>query len=65
MLEKLGSLLKSVRFWQVTAAAVVQVFAFYIPDFVGLANIITGYLGVVITIGSVDSFATKFGAARK
>lgn len=60
MIGKIRELFGSVRFWQVTGIAILQVFAYYIPEFVGLANIISGWLGVVVTIGSVDSFARKF-----
>lgn len=65
MLDKIKELLGSVRFWGVTAGALSQVLAFFGALDTELANILTGYFGVVITIGSVDSIATKFGAALR
>jgi len=61
MISKFKVLLTSIRFWQVTGAAIVQVFAYFIPEFQGLANIISGYLAVVVTIGSADSVAKNWG----
>lgn len=64
MIDKIKGILESVRFWQVTLAAIVQVLAYFGVLAPELANIITGWLGVVITIGSVDSFAMKLGRKK-
>ena len=64
MIDKIMELFYSLRFWQVTLAAVLQVVAYFGALDSELANILTAWLGVVVTIGSVDSFAMKFGRRK-
>lgn len=55
--DKISSLLRSIRFWQVTIAAAVQLAAKlnFISD--DVANVITVWLGTVAVVGTVDKAA--------
>ena len=59
MLDKIKSILGSVRFWQLVIAAIVVILGQNDVISVELANTIAKVLGVSITIGTLDSVATK------
>ena len=62
MFTKVKSILGSVRFWQIVVVAVLQALiemGVMAGDGVAIANAVSGLLGVSVTIGTVDSFATR------
>ena len=61
MIEKVKAVLGSLRFWEVTAIALVQVLALYELVPAELANIVSGWLGVSITIETVDKAGKSIG----
>ena len=64
MLDKVKSILSSVRFLQVTIVAALQILALYelVPQ--DLANVVSVYLGVVVTIGTVDKAAKSVSGKK-
>lgn len=54
MIDKIKNILTSIRFWQVTIVAAIQVLAVYdiVPQ--ELANVVSGWLGVTVLIGTID-----------
>lgn len=66
MIEKIKELFGSIRFWMVTLTAILSILQVYStgdPQIVELLDIIKTYLIAVIGLGTMDSVATKFGAA--
>ena len=59
MLEKIGNILSSVRFWQLVLGAVLLILASYgvIPQ--QIADVIASLLGISVVVGSVDKFSQK------
>lgn len=59
MIDKAKQVLNSVRFWQLTVGLIVMIIAYYkvIPE--ELAQMIAAYLGLSITVRTVDKFQTK------
>lgn len=64
MTQKIQLLLGSIRFWEVTLATLSQIAKIYFPAHSVLWDILTVYLGVVVSIGTADSIATKIGVAK-
>ena len=61
MNDKIKNLFTSIRFWMLTAGAVFQILAFYLPQLAELWNILTVWLAAVVAIGSADSVARNIG----
>jgi hypothetical protein len=57
MKEKFLELLGSRRFWQLTAATILQIVRMYLPDLEPLFNVLTVYLLAVVAIGTVDKIS--------
>lgn len=64
MLDKIKSVLSSIRFWQVTLIAVLQVLALYELVPTDLVNIVSGWLGVTVLIGTVDKAAKSVSGKK-
>ena len=62
MKSKIISILSSVRFWQLAIVAIIQILvalgAINSDQGITIANIISVFLGAVVTIGTVDKVAT-------
>lgn len=61
MLDKIKEILTSVRFWQVTIVAALQVLALYELIPADLTNVVSAWLGVTVLIGTVDKAALNLG----
>jgi hypothetical protein len=64
MSEKAKSLFGSIRFWMVTAGAVVATLAKVGVITEDVAKIIITYLGTVVGIGTADSIAEKLSSKK-
>ena len=67
MIDKIKFLLTSLRFWQITLGSASAYTSYVVASgfsWVSLLNAITIWLGVVAGVGTVDSFATKFGIKK-
>lgn len=58
-MEKIIELISSRRFQQLTIGLILLILAFYkvIPQ--ELANLISGFLGISVTVGTIDKIADK------
>ena len=68
MLNKAKMILGSLRFWIVTLTAVTAVLEAIVGGTFTIEfvfNTVQVWLAAVVTIGTLDSVATKFGAASK
>lgn len=54
MISKIGELLSSIRFWQLTAGLVLVILGYYELVPMELAQIIAGYLGISIAVRTID-----------
>ncbi len=68
MVEKLKELLNSVRFWQVTIGSVSAYLADVATNGFILAHLLMAvsiWLGVVASVGTLDSVATKLSSKKE
>ena len=56
MLDKLKSLLGSLRFWQLTVAAISEAIALTQPSLSTVLHVVSTWLLAVAAIGTVDKF---------
>jgi hypothetical protein len=54
MLKKIQNLLSSIRFWQLVAGLVLIILGYYAVIPQELANMIAGFFGISIGIGTID-----------
>lgn len=59
MKEKILQIFGSIRFWEVTIASFSQIMKMFLPNLAGLWDVITIWLGVVVSIGTADKLAEK------
>ena len=67
MLSKIKDILGSIRFWVILLGWAAAYLAKVETDgysFIGLLDAIALFLGSVATVGTIDSFATKFSAKK-
>ena len=64
MKEKLVELINSIRFWQTTLGTIFVILGHYLPNMEFLWNTLAAYLGVVISIGTLDSIAVKISSKK-
>lgn len=62
--DKVGGLLNSVRFWQVTAATAFVLLGHYVPQLDFLWNSLAAWLATVAGIGTLDAVASRFAATK-
>ncbi len=65
MVAKIGELLNSIRFWQVTLATAFVLLGHYLPDLSFLWNTLAAYSATVAGIGTLDSVATKLSSKKE
>lgn len=59
MIDKVKNLLSSIRFWQLFVGLVLIILGYYqvIPQ--ELANIIAGFFGITVGVGTIDKIGKK------
>lgn len=65
MMEKIGGVLNSLRFWQVTGAMIFVLLGHYVPDMSFLWNTLAAYFATVAGIGTLDSVATRVSGTEE
>lgn len=61
---KVTVLFNSIRFWQLSFAAVFLLLAHYFPGMEFLWNTLAAYLAAVTGIGTLDSVASRFAGTK-